>query len=190
MPGPILCASCRHEDPLFRSYGVNLPSSLTVNLPSALVYSTQLRVSVCGTGAAYVMLSGFSRERDYPHSLGPKASCTFNLQLGRWICLSSSMPKILNALFRQCAEVSLLRLHIAICASNGILTVSAIGLAFRLILRSRLTPGRLTLPWKPWSFGESASHTLYRYLYLHLLFRTLQHRSSCTFYAYAMLPYR
>ena len=190
MPGPILCASCRHEDPLFRSYGVNLPSSLTVNLPSALVYSTQLRVSVCGTGAAYVMLSGFSRERDYPHSLGPKASCTFNLQLGRWICLSSSMPKILNALFRQCAEVSLLRLHIAICASNGILTVSAIGLAFRLILRTRLTQGRLTLPWKPWSFGESASHTLYRYLYLHLLFRTLQHRSSCTFYAYAMLPYR
>ena len=138
-----------HEDPLFRSYGVNLPNSLTVSLPSASVFSTQPPVSVYGTGVPHVMLSGFSRERDYPHSLGPKASCTFNLQLGRWICLSSSMPKILNALFRQCAEVSLLRLHIAICASNGILTVSAIGLAFRLILRSRLTPGRLTLPGKP-----------------------------------------
>ena len=53
------------EDPFFRSYGVNLPSSLTVNLPSALVYSTRLRVSVCGTGAGTVELSGFSREYDY-----------------------------------------------------------------------------------------------------------------------------
>ena len=74
--------------------------------------------------------------------------------------------------------MSLLRHHITRNGSNGILTVSAIGLAFRLILRTRLTQGRLTLPWKPWSFGESASHTLYRYLYLHLLFRALQHRSS------------
>ena len=90
---------------------------------------------------------------------------------------------VFNARFRQCAEVSLLRLRIANHASNGILTVSAIGLAFRLILRTRLTQGRLTLPWKPWSFGESASHTLYRYLYLHLLFQTLQHRSSYAFNA-------
>ena len=55
------------EDPLFRSYGVNLPSSLTVNLPSASVYSTRLRVSVCGTGTQAVELSGFSRESDYLH---------------------------------------------------------------------------------------------------------------------------
>ena len=55
------------EDPLFRSYGVNLPSSLTVNLPSASVFSTRLRVSVCGTGTLYVKLSGFSRESDYLH---------------------------------------------------------------------------------------------------------------------------
>ena len=38
------------EDPFSRSYGVSLPSSLTVNLPSALVYSTRPRVSVYGTG--------------------------------------------------------------------------------------------------------------------------------------------
>ena len=49
-----------------------------------------------------------------------------------------------------------------------------IGLAPRLILRIRLTPGRLALPGKPWSFGESASNALYRYLYLHLLFQRLQ----------------
>ena len=47
-----------------------------------------------------------------------------------------------------------------------------------VLLRTRLTPGRLTLPGKPWPFGEGASHPLYRYLYLHLLFHTLQHASS------------
>ena len=36
--------------PLSRSYRVNLPSSLTVNHSSASVFSTQLRVSVYGTG--------------------------------------------------------------------------------------------------------------------------------------------
>ena len=38
------------EDPLSRSYGVSLPSSLTVNLSSALVSSTRPPVSVSGTG--------------------------------------------------------------------------------------------------------------------------------------------
>ena len=38
------------EDPLSRSYGVNLPSSLTMNLSSASVFSTRPPVSVCGTG--------------------------------------------------------------------------------------------------------------------------------------------
>ena len=36
-----------------------------MNLPSALVYSTRLRVSVCGTGILYVKLSGFSWELVY-----------------------------------------------------------------------------------------------------------------------------
>ena len=86
--------------------------------------------------------------------------------------------------------MSLLRRRIACIVSNGILTVSSIGLALRLILRTRLTLNRLTLFRKPWSFGEGASHPLYRYLYLHLLFQMLQHRSSCAFDAAGMLPYR
>ena len=53
------------EDPLSRSYGVNLPSSLTMNLSSALVYSTRPRVSVSGTGVLSLMLRGFSREPVY-----------------------------------------------------------------------------------------------------------------------------
>ena len=55
------------EDPFFRRYGVNLPSSLTVNLPSALVYSTRPRVSVYGTVFITLLFSGFSRQSDYRH---------------------------------------------------------------------------------------------------------------------------
>ena len=55
------------EDPLSRSYGVNLPSSLAVIHSSASVYSTRPRVSVYGTGAKTVKLSGFSRRQDYVH---------------------------------------------------------------------------------------------------------------------------
>ena len=54
------------EDPLSRGYGVNLPSSLTVNRSSALVFSTRPRVSVYGTGGTPVKLSGFSRRHGYP----------------------------------------------------------------------------------------------------------------------------
>ena len=50
LPGPIHCGSYRYEHPLSRSYGVNLPSSLTTLLPLALEFSSYLPVSVCGTG--------------------------------------------------------------------------------------------------------------------------------------------
>ena len=56
-----------HEDPLSRSYGVSLPNSLTVSLPSALVFSTRPRVSVYGTGRRALLFSGFSWEYDYLH---------------------------------------------------------------------------------------------------------------------------
>ena len=52
LPGPIHCGSYCYEHPLSRSYGVNLPSSLTTLLPLALEFSSYLPVSVCGTGAA------------------------------------------------------------------------------------------------------------------------------------------
>ena len=35
------------------------------------------------------------------------------VRLGAWICLRASQPTPFNGLFRQTAEVSLLRLHIA-----------------------------------------------------------------------------
>ena len=50
LPGPIHCGSPGGEHSLSRSYGVNLPSSLTTLLPLALESSSYLPVSVCGTG--------------------------------------------------------------------------------------------------------------------------------------------
>ena len=50
-PGPFHCGLHRCRHPFFRSYGVNMPSSLTTLLPLALGFSPHLPVSVCGTGA-------------------------------------------------------------------------------------------------------------------------------------------
>ena len=119
-------------------------------------------------------LSGFSRRHDYPrYPLGPKSLVYCQVRLGRWICLPSSTPTPFNRLFRQPAEVPLPRPRVARMASAGMLTGSSICLAFRLIIRLRLTPGRLTSPGNPWSYGGGESHPPYRYLCLHLLFQTL-----------------
>ena len=142
--------SLARRDPLSRSYRTILPSSLTVIHPSALVYSTRLRVSVCGTGTLRVKFSGFSRQSDYLRCwIVPKDAPYFQVRLSPWICLWESTPTPLNGLFRQPAAVPLLRLHVTSEGSNGMLTVSAIGLAVRLSLRSRLTLIRLALIRKP-----------------------------------------
>ena len=119
-------------------------------------------------------LSGFSRRHDYPrYPAGPKPFRYCQVRLGRWICLPSSAPTPFNRLFRQPAEVPLPRPRVARMTSAGMLTGSSICLAFRLIIRLRLTPGRLTSPGNPWSYGGGESHPPYRYLCLHLLFQTL-----------------
>ena len=88
-----------------------------------------------------------------------------------------------DRLFRQPAAVSHPRHRVTPGGSTGILTGSAIGLAWRLSLRARLTLIRLALIRKPWSFGEGVSRPLYRYLYLHLLFHMLQRTSRAAFRA-------
>ena len=76
------------EDPLSRGYGVSLPSSLTVSLSSALVYSTRPPVSVYGTGFASICLADFlgslitTTIRLYRSTPG-----TFSFRHPRWICL-------------------------------------------------------------------------------------------------------
>ena len=56
----LFTVACFRRHPFFRSYGVNMPSSLTTLLPLALGFSPHLPVSVCGTGAFYIPYT-FSR---------------------------------------------------------------------------------------------------------------------------------
>ena len=74
----------RASHPFFRSYGASLPSSLTRGHSSALVCSTCLPVSDCGTGTAAAPHDGFSRQCSLsqftltvvaaPHRLSPLTS--------------------------------------------------------------------------------------------------------------------
>ena len=62
-------ATPRRGLPFFRSYGVNLPSSLTTLLPLALGFSPHLPVSVCGTGTlAYLRAFLASEHRGLRYS--------------------------------------------------------------------------------------------------------------------------
>ena len=85
-------------------------------------YSPRLPVSVCGTGGIYLVLRGFSWKFDYCH-----------YPLIRRLAVLSGSPILVdlpaktlttpfNVLFRQYADISLLRHLFAIYASTGILT--------------------------------------------------------------------
>ena len=158
-----------------------MPSSLTTNHSSALVFSTRPRVSVSVRVPYGLCLADFLGSMVTPAVASRKRSAYCQVRLSRWVCLPRSTPTPFNRLFRQPAGLSLLRLHVAPCASTGILTCSSIGLAVRLSLRSRLTLIRLALIRKPQSFGGRVSRPPYRYSYLHLLFHALQRGSSPIF---------
>ena len=55
----LVTATSSRRHPFSRSYGVNLPSSLTRVLSNTLVFSTCLPVSVCGTGSIAISLEDF-----------------------------------------------------------------------------------------------------------------------------------
>src|SRR6202795_984804 len=66
-------------------------------------------------------------------------------------------------------------------AGGGILTPFPSATALALALGARLTLRGLTLRRNPWTYGDSVSHTVYRYSCQHSHFRCLQHTSRCTF---------
>ena len=130
------------EDPLSRSYRVSLPSSLAMNLstPQYILPSYLCRFAVRvpkGLSLAVFLGSLITCTVSFLR----RGRRTFRFQLSVWICLHTSLPTPFNGEFRIPAAVPLLRHRIAPYGTHGILTVSAIGLAVRLILRTRLTPG-------------------------------------------------
>ena len=128
------------------------------------------------------MLSGFSREPDYhlyPIARGRSVLSGFSSR-GGFACPSHS----LRLLTRYSVSARMCHFSvstIAPCRGNGMFTVCPSPLALRLGLRSRLTLIRLALIRNPWSYGDRVSRPVCRYLYLHLLFRYLQHALRHTF---------
>ena len=104
----------------FRSYGVNLPSSLTRVLSSALEFSSLPPVSVWGTVLFYLKLRSFSWKYGIYHFTTVVARYHVS-ELSVRICLNQ-LPTHLNLEQPSPGWYSLLRLSIAVKESTGILT--------------------------------------------------------------------
>ncbi len=122
--------------------------TFTITLPEGFVYY-QLRLSgwICLLRSTYTTFNALFLLRAEVSLLRPRCTISFD-SLGGFACPDLRLQPLTR--YSVCAR----KFHfsvpaIAIIGSNGILSISAIGFALRLILRSRLTPGRLTLPGKP-----------------------------------------
>ena len=105
--GPFHCGLPFSRRPFLRTYGVNLPSSLTMLSPLVLGFSPHLPVSVCGTGACSLH-SSFSRQ------CGMTGFGTFEFSLPitvlRCLAYFTTRPLLcLDTLFLSRAPVILLR---------------------------------------------------------------------------------
>ena len=104
-----------------RSYGTNLPSSFTRVLSSALVFSTCLPVSVCGTANTSLCLEAFLGSRASTPSCLSRDTPRHISALFPRICLRK-LPTCLDSLFHTGCTLSFLRHSIATRTSTGILT--------------------------------------------------------------------
>ena len=130
------------EDPLSRSYGVSLPSSLTMNLstPQYVLpdYVCPFAVRVpYGLSLADFLGSMITRAIGFPR--GGCRTVRFGSE-GGFACPHQRLHPLTEY------SVTPRRFHCSVSTvaphgSNGMLTVSAIALAVRLRLRTRLTPG-------------------------------------------------
>ena len=131
--------------PLSRSYGVILPSSLTMLLPPALGFSPHPPVSVYGTGTLYTIAAFLGSWNLTLLYLFFDPLHAFELYDGFAYHTSTSLAPVFP--FPDC--VILLRPYISDIMQCRNLYLLSIGYAFRPCLRSRLTQGRSALPWKP-----------------------------------------
>ena len=150
----LFSAACSRRHPFSRSYGVILPSSLTMLLPPALGFSPHPPVSVFGTGtysAIAAFLGGWNRVLRYFLFATRHA---FGLMSG----FAGSPPPTLAPVFSLPGHTVLPRPHSSGCTQYRNLHLLSIGYALQPRLRPRLPQGRSALPWKPWIFGLEDSH--------------------------------
>ena len=133
-----------------------MPSSLTIVLPIALVFSTHPPVSVCGTGS-WRLPRGFSRKHGLTHfaqSFRPPP------QPSREARFTTSRPTWPHGDVQNPAELPFFVAPSVIASRRRCRNVHllCIGYAFRPRLSSRLTLGGLALPRKPWVYGGGVFH--------------------------------
>ena len=146
-------AASSHWHSFSRSYGVILPSSLTMLLPSALGFSPHPPVSVYGTGTWYTIaafLGSWNRMLPYFSSVCFTSSD----------CHADLPTRLLPRLPRDSIPASALPLrpHSSVILQYRNFNLLSIGYVFRPHLRPRLTQSRSALLWKPWVFGRKDSH--------------------------------
>ena len=143
-PGPFHCGlhCCRH--PFFRSYGVNMPSSLTTLLPLALGFSPHLPVSVYGTGT-HETIAAFLGSWLTRFSTNVRSTSRFTFLTRIFLCDCYTLVPA----FPFPARALLLRPRSSVHKQYRNFNLLSIDYDFRPRLRPRLTQGRSALPWKP-----------------------------------------
>ena len=124
------------------------------------------------------------------NSAYPKARLSITSQaFKRRICLSLTLPASTH-ISNRTLKLPSVSLH---CSNNlrwcWNFNQLSIAYASRPRLRSRLTQGRNTLPWKPRVYGGRGFHPALRYSCLHTHLHALQGQSPSPFNAHATLFY-
>ena len=184
---PLVCATSngsesksRHHprSSFSRSYGCNLPSSLTIVLPLALVFSTRPPVSVWGTGSVPTHCWAFlgSMESVTSRYVARHHVSALRLQLSSEpaYTLTPGLPSpgftyppaspvnyppaTRSVRYPTVTAPTLRLLDLARAQRYWNINQSCIDYAVRPRLSSRLTLGGLAFPRNPWAFGGGVSH--------------------------------
>ena len=142
-----------------------MPSSFSWVVSSTLGCSPHPPVSVYGTGSLAAPLGGFPGTGMYSSDSGRSPPPVGSL--GHVAGGFASLPPYAPSATRPSEAVYCsMRRPVGRTPRGrpGNLDPVPIGYASRPRLRSRLTPGRLTLPGKPWIFGARAFHPRFRIL--------------------------
>ena len=153
--------------PFFRSYGANLPSSLTWFLSRALGFSPRPPVSVYGTVGTISSFRRFSCRRGVDRSTRPVGLMSHQLSGLMFGGFTYRTPYGLGPSLSIDGRSSLPRPSITPSRRHRNINLLSIDYALRPRLRIRLTLGGRTFPRKPWVFGDRNSHPVFRYSCLH-----------------------
>ncbi len=139
----------RQRLPFSRSYGDNLPNSLTRVISCALVFSTCLPVLVWGTGALMTRLEVFPGSMEL--ATCPINGIRPNPQALWGPDFPGPRPTVRPTVYQRRGWPILLRHSITQtpCTRCRNINLLSIAYSFRSQLRSRLTLGRKTLPRNP-----------------------------------------